>query len=114
MISLRYQKYIHMADFVFFFGDKSSMDLSLSANIIHTGDPLTAPTNRRGMCRVTRALFTAHNWGSLKLSIFDDTKKKKNCSYHRNSITKNLSGFETVTYPNRGLLYIYTLVVGID
>ncbi len=69
---------------------------------LHTADShwLTARRGGGGG-RVTRALFTAHSGWNPALSIFDDTEK--NCTYHRNGIAKHFSGFETVTFPNRGI-----------
>ncbi len=63
-------------------------------------DCLQPRTNRRGRGRVTRALFTVHNWGSPSLSVFTTCK---NTAYRRNGITGNFSGFENLTFQNCGI-----------
>ncbi len=101
MISLRYRKNFHTADFVFFNGGKRSSDSSLSAIILHTGDShwLLAASQQpegEGPCDSFALHCTQLLQGVLHFQSL--TTRKKNCAYRRNGMTKIYSGFETMTF----------------
>ncbi len=95
MISLRYRKIFHTAE-------KLQGFISFGHQT-HSWLLLTARTNRRGGA-VWLDRSSLHTTEGV-LHFPSLTTRKKNCAYRRNGITESFCGFETVTFPNHGILW---------